>query len=162
MLQKASQPVTFDIKPPLQPSIAGHTSTLCLQCPTVYLTIGGTFLRLPYTVCILGSTAYPTACHLLELLVQKEGDSFIGAYGRILGTQLVCCWLAVILSFMPPRMLKRCFPPMVTGLTIFLIGAGLIGTGLKVSCPQLPLCLSLYMASSHAEQVFSLVSPSCP
>ena len=33
---------------------------------------------------------------------------------------------------MPPRMLKRCFPPMVTGLTIFLIGAGLIGSGLKV------------------------------
>ncbi|KAL3148343.1 hypothetical protein ABBQ38_013800 [Trebouxia sp. C0009 RCD-2024] len=60
-----------------------------------------------------------------------EGNTFVQAYGRILGTQITCCWLAVLLSFMPPRMLKRCFPPMVTGLTIFLIGAGLIGTGLQ-------------------------------
>ncbi|KAL3137001.1 hypothetical protein ABBQ32_006593 [Trebouxia sp. C0010 RCD-2024] len=60
-----------------------------------------------------------------------EGNTFTEAYGRILGTQITCCWLAVLLSFMPPRMLKRCFPPMVTGLTIFLIGAGLIGTGLQ-------------------------------
>ena len=68
----------------------------------------------------------------LQLLLQSGGNTFIEAYGRILGTQLVCCWVAVALSFMPPRMLRRCFPPMVTGLTIFLIGAGLIGTGLKV------------------------------
>ncbi|DBB13713.1 TPA: hypothetical protein ACH3X3_000728 [Trebouxia sp. C0006] len=63
--------------------------------------------------------------------MMSGGNTFIEAYGRILGTQLVCCWVAVALSFMPPRMLRRCFPPMVTGLTIFLIGAGLIGTGLK-------------------------------
>ncbi|KAL0033065.1 hypothetical protein WJX79_000796 [Trebouxia sp. C0005] len=63
--------------------------------------------------------------------MMSDGNTFIEAYGRILGTQLACCWVAVALSFMPPRMLRRCFPPMVTGLTIFLIGAGLIGTGLK-------------------------------
>ena len=77
------------------------------------------------------------------LTMQSEGNTFIEAYGRILGTQITCCWLAVLLSFMPPRMLKRCFPPMVTGLTIFLIGAGLIGSGLKVSLtamPGLPSC----------------------
>ena len=68
--------------------------------------------------------------------MQSEGNTFIEAYGRILGTQLVCCWVAVALSFMPPRMLRRCFPPMVTGLTIFLIGAGLIGTGIKVCSPS--------------------------
>ncbi len=74
--------------------------------------------------------------------MQSAGNTFVEAYGRILGTQLVCCWLAVALSFMPPRMLRRCFPPMVTGLTIFLIGAGLIGTGLKVGHPCChPVCL---------------------
>lgn len=72
--------------------------------------------------------------------LQAEGNTFIEAYGRILGTQITCCWLAVLLSFMPPRMLKRCFPPMVTGLTIFLIGAGLIGSGLKVSSATLQHC----------------------
>lgn len=71
------------------------------------------------------------ACTAIVLL-QAEGNTFIEAYGRILGTQITCCWLAVLLSFMPPRMLKRCFPPMVTGVTIFLIGAGLIGAGLQV------------------------------
>ena len=71
------------------------------------------------------------ACTAIVLL-QAEGNTFNEAYGRILGTQITCCWLAVLLSFMPPRMLKRCFPPMVTGVTIFLIGAGLIGEGLKV------------------------------
>ena len=60
-----------------------------------------------------------------------EGTSFADAYGKILGTLLVCCWWSVALSFMPPRMLKRVFPPVVTGVTIFLIGASLITAGIQ-------------------------------
>ena len=59
-----------------------------------------------------------------------EGISFGDAYGKILGTLLVCCWWSVALSFMPPKMLKRVFPPVVTGVTIFLIGASLITAGI--------------------------------
>lgn len=76
------------------------------------------------------------------VLLQAEGNTFIEAYGRILGTQITCCWLAVLLSFMPPRMLKRCFPPMVTGVTIFLIGAGLIGAGLQVGVKTAHTCMN--------------------
>ena len=40
--------------------------------------------------------------------MQKAGD-------RILGTLLGCAWLTVALSFMPPKLLRRIFPPLVTG-----------------------------------------------
>mmetsp|Transcript_4784 Transcript_4784/g.12272 ORF Transcript_4784/g.12272 Transcript_4784/m.12272 type:complete len:749 (-) Transcript_4784:296-2542(-) len=53
------------------------------------------------------------------------------AYGAFLGTCLVCVWLEVILSFAPPKVLKRAFPPMVTGTCVLLIGVALTGTGLK-------------------------------
>lgn len=31
------------------------------------------------------------------------------------GTSLICAFLEIFLSFIPPRILKRIFPPMVTG-----------------------------------------------
>ncbi|KAI9000895.1 Xanthine/uracil permease [Trametes punicea] len=50
------------------------------------------------------------------------------AYGRVLGTSLICSFLEILMSFMPPRILKRVFPPMVTGTVIVMIGASLIGS----------------------------------
>ncbi|KAG1743620.1 xanthine uracil permease [Suillus paluster] len=50
------------------------------------------------------------------------------AYGMVLGTSLVCSLLEIGMSFIPPRMLKRIFPPMVTGTVILMIGASLVGT----------------------------------
>ncbi|KAI0311854.1 permease family-domain-containing protein, partial [Amylostereum chailletii] len=67
------------------------------------------------------------------------------AYGMLLGTSLVACFLEIFMSFVPPRILKRVFPPMVTGTlfasvvpwnsaptpdsgtVILMIGASLIG-----------------------------------
>jgi len=50
-------------------------------------------------------------------------------YGAILGTQCICALLEVLMSFTPPKLLKRIFPPLVTGPTVLLIGVKLIGTG---------------------------------
>lgn len=50
-------------------------------------------------------------------------------YGAILGTQCVCALLEILMSFTPPRILKRIFPPLVTGPTVMLIGVHLIETG---------------------------------
>ncbi|KAK7472744.1 hypothetical protein VKT23_000854 [Stygiomarasmius scandens] len=69
------------------------------------------------------------------------------AYGMLLGTSLICSFLEIFMSFVPPRILKRIFPPMVTGKTkprmsnfkanamfliagtvILMIGASLIGS----------------------------------
>lgn len=93
----------------------------------------------PATACLLCLAHQISFCPVWRCnmwWLQSEGNTFREAYGRIMGTQLVCCWLAVLLSFMPPRALRRCFPPLVTGTTIFLIGAGLIGTGLTVQTPS--------------------------
>ncbi|KAL1598842.1 hypothetical protein SLS60_007984 [Paraconiothyrium brasiliense] len=52
-------------------------------------------------------------------------------YGAILGTQCVCALLEILMSFTPPRILKRIFPPLVTGPTVMLIGVHLIETGFQ-------------------------------
>lgn len=49
------------------------------------------------------------------------------AYGYLLGTAAVCALLEVFLSFLPPRVLRRMFPPMITGVVVMLIGFKLIG-----------------------------------
>ncbi|KAF5363328.1 hypothetical protein D9756_000074 [Leucocoprinus leucothites] len=50
------------------------------------------------------------------------------AYGKVLGTSLICSFLEIFMSFCNPRALKRIFPPIVTGTVILLIGASLIGS----------------------------------
>ncbi|KAJ2936298.1 hypothetical protein H1R20_g797, partial [Candolleomyces eurysporus] len=49
------------------------------------------------------------------------------AYGKVLGTSLICSFLEIGMSFASPRVLKRLFPPIVTGTVILMIGASLIG-----------------------------------
>ena len=49
--------------------------------------------------------------------------------GAILGTQCVCALIEILMSFCPPKLLKRIFPPLVTGPTVMLIGIKLIGSG---------------------------------
>ncbi|THV04563.1 Xanthine/uracil permease [Dendrothele bispora CBS 962.96] len=50
------------------------------------------------------------------------------AYGKVLGTSLICSFLEMFLAFVPPRILKRIFPPLVTGTVVLMIGASLIGS----------------------------------
>ncbi|KAK0443947.1 permease family-domain-containing protein [Desarmillaria tabescens] len=49
------------------------------------------------------------------------------AYGKVLGTSLICSFLEMFMSFVPARKLKHIFPPIVTGTVIVMIGASLIG-----------------------------------
>ncbi|KAJ7510694.1 xanthine/uracil permease [Mycena galericulata] len=49
------------------------------------------------------------------------------AYGKLLGTSLICSFLEMFMAFVPASVLKRIFPPMITGTVVFLIGAGLVG-----------------------------------
>lgn len=52
-------------------------------------------------------------------------------YGAILGTASLCALLEIGLSFMSPNLLKKLFPPIVTGPTVMLIGVHLIESGFK-------------------------------
>ncbi|SCV73722.1 BQ2448_6152 [Microbotryum intermedium] len=49
------------------------------------------------------------------------------AYGYLLGTSCLTSLLEMGMAFVPPKILKRIFPPVVTGTVILLIGANLIG-----------------------------------
>ena len=50
-------------------------------------------------------------------------------YGALLGTACCCALLEILASFMPASVLKRIFPPIVTGPTVALIGVSLIQSG---------------------------------
>ncbi|OXV06296.1 hypothetical protein Egran_05939 [Elaphomyces granulatus] len=52
-------------------------------------------------------------------------------YGAILGTSSLCALLEIGLSFTSINILKRIFPPLVTGPTVTLIGVSLIAVGLE-------------------------------
>ena len=52
-------------------------------------------------------------------------------YGAIIGTAACCALLEILLSFTPPKVLLRIFPPLVTGPTVMLIGIKLIQSGFK-------------------------------
>ena len=76
------------------------------------------------------------------------------AYGKMLGTTMVCAMLEVVLSFVPRDKLRRMFPNIVTGVAVMLIGAGLTATGIKywgggAVCAE--------MAWKNNDQVYGLV-----
>ncbi|GAA5997477.1 nucleobase:cation symporter-2 family protein [Rhodotorula paludigena] len=54
-------------------------------------------------------------------------DACPKAYGYLLGTSALCSLLPMLMSFVPPKVLKRIFPPVVTGVVVLLIGAKLVG-----------------------------------
>ena len=91
----------------------------------------------------------------IRTMVRNEGYSGKDAYGKMLGTTMVCAMLEVLLSFVPKDKLRRMFPNIVTGVAVMLIGAGLTATGIKywgggAVCAE--------MAWKNNPQVYDLVS----
>ncbi|KAK1574126.1 uracil-xanthine permease [Colletotrichum navitas] len=52
-------------------------------------------------------------------------------YGAIIGSSALCALIEIVISFMPPNIMLRVFPPIVTGPTVMLIGINLIGSGFQ-------------------------------
>lgn len=44
---------------------------------------------------------------------------------------LVCAWWQVAMSFVPTKVLRRLFPPVVTGCCLVLLGTALIGSAFE-------------------------------
>lgn len=63
-------------------------------------------------------------------------------YGALLGTASLCALLEIGLSFMTPNLLKRLFPPIITGSTVALIGVSLIQSALDGWAGGSGLCSS--------------------
>lgn len=71
---------------------------------------------------------------IYEIAIRQMVDDGIGpeaAYGKMLGTSMVCGLLELFFSVLPTRYIKRIFPPIVTAITVILIGVALTGTGMK-------------------------------
>lgn len=52
-------------------------------------------------------------------------------YGMIIATGSLCALLEILLSFCPPKILQKVFPPIVTGPVVLLIGVHLVESGFK-------------------------------
>eukprot|EP00897_Mesotaenium_endlicherianum_P000924 jgi/Mesen1/10832/ME000093S10348 len=75
------------------------------------------------------SVGYVDTCKLCTGTLSGTCHTGDDAYGKLLGTLLLCCWLEIGLSMCPPKLLRRLFPPVVTGTTVVLIGFSLTRTG---------------------------------
>eukprot|EP00956_Cyclotella_meneghiniana_P000507 scaffold557_cov75-Cyclotella_meneghiniana.AAC.9 len=63
--------------------------------------------------------------------MKANGISGEDAYGKMLGTSMACAVLEMLLSVLPGKVLRKIFPPVVTAVTVTLIGVALVGTGMK-------------------------------
>ena len=87
------------------PSTTSEDGTVTREaCPEAYGLFLGEFL--------------PPVSRLLRVLMCHEYP----------GTSLICAFLEIMISFIPARILKRVFPPIVTGTVIVMVGASLTGS----------------------------------
>lgn len=88
--------------------------------------VGTSFTILPVTTAVFNQMYANGTCP-----VGSDGTRLAcpHAYGAIIGTAALCSLLEIGLSFVPPRALRRVFPPIVTGTVVFLIGASLVKEG---------------------------------
>jgi len=59
----------------------------------------------------------------------NDGIKGTTAYGHMLGTSMICCLLEVMFFILPICIVKPIFLPLVTAITVILIGVALIGMG---------------------------------
>ncbi|KAI8347667.1 permease family-domain-containing protein [Blakeslea trispora] len=53
------------------------------------------------------------------------------AFGAVLGTQMICSLLSFIVSFLPPRAIRKLFPKIVMGIVLTIIGISLLSSSMK-------------------------------
>lgn len=103
------------------PPIGAHDSVVGTSFATIPVATGAFAQWYANGTCPTDSTGAKLPC--------PEG------YGALLGTACLCALLEIGLSFMPPKALKKAFPPLVTGPVVLLIGVNLIGTGCRHNLP---------------------------
>mmetsp|Transcript_6629 Transcript_6629/g.11971 ORF Transcript_6629/g.11971 Transcript_6629/m.11971 type:complete len:566 (-) Transcript_6629:265-1962(-) len=100
-------------------------------------------VKIPFTKYYIGSgllsvmgtsfTFLPIAQAAISAQVNDPENpvDFPTAFGGLLGVFMIGSFVEMLMSFIPARYLRAIFPPWISGLTIFLIGASLIGSGVK-------------------------------
>ncbi|EPQ32156.1 uncharacterized protein PFL1_00353 [Pseudozyma flocculosa PF-1] len=85
--------------------------------------VGTSFATLSTATSIIDNLYKDGTCPVVDGVRQACPE----AYGYILGTSAVCSLLEIFLALLPPRVLRRMFPPVITGVVVMLIGINLIG-----------------------------------
>lgn len=95
--------------------------------------------------------------------MKADGVDPYDAYGRMLGTSMVCSLFELFLSCLPTAVLTTLFPPLVASITVILIGVALTGTGMKYWGGGVVCADMIWKMHSQAEaaDVFGLPSPYC-
>ncbi|KAI8333638.1 permease family-domain-containing protein [Chlamydoabsidia padenii] len=94
--------------------------------------MGPNFASIPATQAVIGEMYSNGFCP-----TEQQPDGSLRqlpcpkAWGAILGTAMVCSVFEIGVSFLPPKTIRRLFPPVVSGATILLIGCSVISTALK-------------------------------
>ena len=96
--------------------------------------------------------------------VMSRGCAIDEAWGKLLGTIMLCVWLEALISLIPNKVLKRICPPFVLGVTVTLIGVQLTGAGIKfwgggVGCSRAPSADNVCLGNGDAQLGFG--SPPC-
>ncbi|OAD66524.1 hypothetical protein PHYBLDRAFT_178416 [Phycomyces blakesleeanus NRRL 1555(-)] len=94
--------------------------------------VGTSFTSVPLAYSIFGNMYKTGFC---PSMIDENGTTINlpcpQGLGAFIGTAMLCSLLPMGLSLLPPKALKRMFPPIVTGTTVFLIGLSLIASGFK-------------------------------
>jgi len=114
-------------------SYALITSGICSWIQIMHAPIPKTNYFLGSGLMCLIATSFaflPTAESTIDTLM-AEGKTFDEAYGSLLGVFLVGAIVQAGIAFIPPRILKKIFPPWLAGMGVFLIGVNLVGVGMQ-------------------------------
>ncbi|KAI4661859.1 uncharacterized protein J4E78_004649 [Alternaria triticimaculans] len=90
--------------------------------------VGPTFDILPIVFNYAALRYKSGSCPVLEDGTQGPCPD---AWGACLGTMLCCVWIQIAMAFVPPKMLNKIFPKLITGSLLTLIGVYLVGNGLQ-------------------------------
>jgi Xanthine/uracil permeases len=114
-------------------SAALITSGICSFINVTKIPIPGTKYFIGSGLLSVMGTSF-TFLPIFEIAIQQmknDGISGEDAYGKMLGTSMVCCFLELAFSLLPINLIKKAFPPVVSSVTVILIGVALTGTGMK-------------------------------
>ncbi|KAI8941899.1 hypothetical protein NX059_000013 [Plenodomus lindquistii] len=90
--------------------------------------VGPTFDILPIVFNYAALRYKAGTCPLLEDGTQGPCPD---AWGAVLGTMLCCVWIQIGMAFVPPKVLNKVFPKLITGSLLTLIGIYLVGNGMQ-------------------------------